>query len=174
MMTLSVEERRQHMVFILERMSVEVGDHPVFACVFTRKEHAWLDEVPRTTFDELEQGGYIQVEEFFGGNRHYQLTPAGWLKAFVVTDRLDTEQEQERREVLLRVLKSKVAARSGIEVVDGREVAQETGLPSGWVCNAVESQLLDHCYPNRHFRLETNGAYDIVIPPTFGLEPVDL
>lgn len=162
------------MLAILERMSAEVGDEPVFAHIFSGKQHDWLTEVPRTTFDELEQRGYIHVEEFFGGNRHYHLTPAGWLKALVLSDRLDTRQEQERREILLRFLKSKVAARSGRELVDCREVAQETGLPSGWVYNAVESQLLDHCYPNRHFRLETDGGHDIIIPPTFGLEPVDL
>ena len=173
-MTLSVDERRRHMVSTLERMSAEIGDEPVFARVFSRKEHVWLDEVPRTTFDELEQRGYVHIEEFFGGNRNYQLTPAGWLKALMTSDRIDSQAERERRETFLKHLKSKVSARAGNEVVDGREVAAETGLPGGWVFNAVESQLLDHCYPNRHFRLVTNDGYDIVIPPTFGLEPVDL
>jgi hypothetical protein len=88
--------------------------------------------------------------------------------------RIDSQEERERRETFLKHLKSKVSARAGNEVVDGREVAAKTGLPGGWVFNAAESQLLDHCYPNRHFRLETDGGHDIIVPPTFGLEPVDL
>jgi hypothetical protein len=81
------------------------------------------------------------------------MTAWGWLRGLELTGRLSAQSTAERAIVLIRALKAKVKGRIDHhrEVVDAPELAAETGLPCGWVHNALTSNLLDALYPNRGY-----------------------
>src|SRR5713226_7946875 len=83
-----------------------------------------------TTWDELAGNGWI--EELEGT---YRLTGTGWLGALRLTGQLYAEKFETSVGSTLRAMKAhiKVKGRSASALVPLNQIAQETGLPEGFV-----------------------------------------
>jgi hypothetical protein len=129
----------------------------------------WLN----TTWLELQDAALIDDEPSSFAETKYQLTPRGWLVGLRMSGALASPAIVDRAGRLAGALKSHVKGRG--ESHDGLatfiEIVQTTGLPEGWVFNALTAGLLEEMFPSKvmRVRIENGVSPSIWIPQTFGL-----
>jgi len=126
-------------------MAGEIGDDYCFAWVFPVKDHS--DVLP-TTWRELEDEGFVRHQHTFG-NPQFQLTEYGWQEALSLSDRIADPDVIARAVRLVQALKGLVDGRNQIydAHADEWDISAQTGLPAGWVHNAIKSGLLQRMFP---------------------------
>jgi hypothetical protein len=146
-----------------------VGDGYLFAEA-VEPESDGFRQVLQTTWRELLDDGLIDDTFSAIGHPRFRLTPAGWLRAMLLSDTVDTLECRDRCTRLARALKEVVKGRDSHfdEFTSDREIAAVTGLPIGWVFNAVDSRLLGVVFPKDRWDASIDGR-TIRVSPTFGL-----
>jgi hypothetical protein len=130
-----------------------------------------IDAAPlRTTMQELQDAGSVELRTFLSDPYPYALTIEGWFKAQHVSGRFDSPEFDDRRGRLCAAMKRAVPDRTEMALLTPDELAQAAGLPEGWVWNIFEANVL--------YRLDSHGRYRvrfenglIYIPTTFGHTP---
>lgn len=167
-MTISATDRTRDFLETLDTMVGMVGDRAVIHVVFTPGQPP-VENTLRTTWDELQRRGLVQDESSLVQVR-YSLTPVGWVNGLLMREPDDLEERCGR---LAGALKTVVKGRERDEYTVLKEIAAASGLPEGWVWNAVQGNLLDERFPGNGFQLrgfEDGIACHLRVPRTFGLE----
>ena len=144
-MTVSSERREADIEKCLLRMADSIGDGYYFEQLFAVKD---FDDILPTTWRELEEHGFVQGKHAFG-NPQYQLTAHGWIEALRLRAGLDDPELRRRAIVLVQALKTIVDGRDQIHdsLADERQLAPSSGLPAGWIHNAMKAGLLQELFP---------------------------
>jgi DNA-binding Lrp family transcriptional regulator len=125
----------------------------------------------RTTLAELEEAGYIRQIVFSSNPNPYTLTRDGWLESQRVSGRLESDEFHQRRGRLCAAMKRAVDGRHREAILDCAELAQEAGLPEGWVWNILEGQVLHSLDSLNRYAVRFEDGL-IYVPSTFGQEPI--
>lgn len=166
-MTYSVEYQRANQLELLTRFLDAAGDGDAVRIVFEPKDPQFTDTIP-TSWVHLADQGYLNPVHTFG-NPAYQFTAFGWLRAMELSGRLTSRLTAERAQLLIKAIKARVEREGHVPVlIDSRDVAAETGLPEGWVHNALTSDLLHELYPDRGYSVASDGVNMFRAPATFG------
>jgi hypothetical protein len=168
-LTVSLDRRNEYIKKALLMMAGEIGDDYCYGWVFPVKDHS--DILP-TTWRELEDQGLVRPMHTFG-NPQFQLTEHGWREAVVVSGQVADAAMIARAVRLVQALKALVDGRNQIHDsrADERDMSVQTGLPAGWIHNAIKSGLLQQMFPKDMM----NAYFDAPgrcfrVPPTFGMD----
>lgn len=170
-MTISQQTRLNAMGRALEYMLEQIGDEPT-STFHIGVTDAPVADLPNTTWVELAEAGLVQRRRVIGGPcAQYEFTPHGWLAAHDVTGALQSDKVRQRGQILAAALKGYVKGRAQHDkaMVDLRTLAGETGIPDGWLLNALKSGLLQKLIPDKKMNAfwETTSR-SVRIPSTFG------
>ena len=168
-MTLSVSEREQNLKQALAIMLDELGDTPLQMGYFDSRSPSFA-QIHSTTWVDLVHGGFTKV---VAGSFH-QPTGRGWRKAMQITDRINEPSFRNQFAAFLAYLKRFVKGRQQDALVDLRKAAKELGIPFGWLCNAVESELVEHLCDGRQgpYWHSEQASGIVVVPRNFYMLPL--
>jgi hypothetical protein len=162
------EEKRRALCSILERL----GDRCVLEYSVEPTDLEYVD-VLQTTWRELLDDGLIDDQLSTMGRSVFRLTCYGWLRALTLSNEIDSAETRVRCTKLARALKAVVKGRSSYhdEFVSIETLARNTGLPDGWIFNAIKSRLLGMVFPNDRWdaQIDEKRRNDVRVSPTFGL-----
>jgi hypothetical protein len=171
-MSHSDEARRSDKRRTLIAMLREIGDHRVTHVHFTGTDPEVKDTF-QTTWRELLDDGLIDDSNSVMGQARYRITAAGWLRALMWSGDVDGSAVRERCTRLAQALKRVVKGRKSHydEFADVGTIAAESGLPDGWIVNAIKARLLGVVFPDDRWDAHMDGKSPttIRISPTFGL-----
>jgi len=107
-MTISPERRKELMREALRLMLLDLGNSHAFDEVAHQVVEqdaavAPFQDIPWTTWEDLEARGYVEAEHVMGAQR-FVLTGAGWIAALKVSKQYDTPQHQAQVNTLRRAL----------------------------------------------------------------------
>lgn len=152
-----------------------LGDDSVAEQWVTPSGDPNLQSALTTTWDELLRFGWVTK---MAGEPppFYRLTGAGWLEGIRLIGKFDAVRVSA--ETFLKAVKAKVD-RGNDERACVHDFAQQ-GLPSTFVFNAVDANLLANLYPGRGYELNwrssddpyNTGAAFFFIPRGFGHSPL--
>lgn len=172
-MSLSDEERRDQKRTVLLRMLDDLGEHDLRHMHVAAGEPDYAEIVP-TTWRELLDDRLVDDEMSVMGAARFRLSTHGWIRALMVSKKVDEPAFRDRCARLARAMKAVVKGRDSH--YDGfahvRELAVASGLPEGWICNAIRGRLLQRVFPKDRW----DAQYDkqmIRISPTFGLNHLE-
>jgi hypothetical protein len=150
-------------------MLAVLGDR-CFVEVAVEPSDPGFDNALTTTWRELLDDGLIDDEFSTHGGPAFRLTPAGWLRALLISGTADTPECRDRCARLARALKSVIKGRASHydEFTSEDEIAEVANLPVGWVFNAVRSRLLTVVFPKDRWDATIDKCL-IRVSPTFGL-----
>jgi hypothetical protein len=168
-MTISNTERARQQRQLLARFAQDVGDGYCLG-QFRGPKTETFAEFDHTTWTEL--AGQAALEpRHVGGRPQYALTPGGWLRALRESGRLQDPALRARAVTLVQALKAVVKGRTshlGL-LVDERALETTTGLPSGWIYNALSSGLLNEVFPDKDMTVDAAPSHrGFRVPNTFG------
>lgn len=170
-MSFSKKDREENKNAALRKMLAAVGDQRYFQ-VRLDPQNPEFSDVYQTTWADLKDQGLI---ERYSANRGmgYSLSGAGWIEALSTAGEFDKKAFQERVGKLAATLKGYVKGREKDEDKQFSEVVGDSGLPPGWVFNAIDSNLLELRHGRKGVRWLTGpggrGRF-IRIPLNFGLD----
>ena len=132
------------MAAVLRIIVTAVGDEPIIPCHFQPSDPRFSDLL-QTTFHELVRQSYIETT----GERPpvYRLTPEGWLEGLRQLGELEGQRIHERAIAIVNALTARIKGRHSEEHFDVEALANEIGMPVGWVWNALASNLLERLFP---------------------------
>jgi hypothetical protein len=139
-MTLSREERDANVKLALQLMLDKMGDEWANAVYFDRHDSVF-ENILDTTWKELKDSHY--VDDAIGFQRSYRLTSFGWVAALKCSGLLGSRELSECVGRLAAALKRFVEGRHQGKYVSVEEVAVMSGLPEGFVANAIDSSLIE-------------------------------
>ena len=163
-MSISPHRRLENCKLALSLMLEHLGDSFIGVTHFAIASPVFNKILP-TTWRELQDRGLIKDESTLT-SRGYALTGAAWRVA------LESNWDQSTQENLSRLaasLKQIVKGRQSDAFANPGEIASISGLPEGWVSNAVESRLLDYRFNMKGVKWYQGARSLIVIPLNFGL-----
>jgi hypothetical protein len=168
-MSLSKEARAAECGIVLESMLAALGASAIDETLFD-PQHPPFQDSHATTWDELAGQGWI--EELEG---QYRLTGTGWLGALRLTKQLGDQRFLNDVGRALAAMKAhiKASGRKNATLVPLKQIAQEAGLPEGFVYNLIESRLVEEHHGRTGARWRDKGRM-ILIPRDFNIEPADL
>lgn len=170
-MTLSREERLKNIDLAIRTLIGELGEGSIIGNAFRRPGPEYAD-ILETTWDDMQELGWIQTETRFGGNVAFWMTGAGWIEGMKRTGQMDTIRAMLPR--LSIAAKNRIKGRQEDGCAHVAELAQESGLSREFVENAIESRLLEVEFPGKKMELPWAGpgTYKQVIriPRSFGME----
>lgn len=170
-MSFSSEQRRDNCRLALTIMLEQLGDTVLELGRFEVASGVF-ETIYTTTWQELEERYFIKDKSVLS-HRRYILTGSGWRKALDINWDIYRDGVEERLAVLAAALKAKVKGRHETGYLYPDEVATQTGLPRGWVCNAIEAKLLDYKFNMKGAKwYEGRSGSLIVVPTTFGHKPL--
>jgi hypothetical protein len=153
---------------MLERL----GDHPVWAHEAEPSEEGFTETL-QTTWRELLDDGLIDDEASVLRHPRFRLTTYGWIRALTLSGAIDLPEMRERCTRLARSLKAIVKGRESHydEFVSIDEIASDSGLPAGWVFNAIKGRLLGVVFPDDRWdaQIDPKSSRYVRVSPTFGL-----
>src|SRR5271157_612163 len=172
-MTVADSDRRTDAEKLLTLLLEQLGDNAIDIQLFNSNDSAFAAFL-NTSWSELEASEFI-VSTPVPPSFYYRMTAVGWIEALVRRGFLDDESVNKRVGLLAAALKRRVKGRATSAAVSLDIVAQETGIPSGWVFNAIDSRLLNRISLRRDaFWLEGARGRLIAIPQDFGVAEIDL
>jgi hypothetical protein len=167
-MSHSDEQRLLNMQKALLIMLKELGNEPVWSKEFERDNEIFKDIFP-TTWRELEERYLVKSQHTIGSYR-YGLTGHGWYTAIQAVWDDNKEMLDEWLGTLMAKLKDTVKGRNENAYVYFDSFANETGLPIGFVYDAIESNLIEYQLSKKgaHW-YEGRSGQEIEVPLDFGL-----
>jgi hypothetical protein len=130
------------------------------------------DQIMRTTWDEMEARGFVEVVNRWNGNT-YILSGYGWYVAMKASGQTD-DPEFRKRLGVVAVLKGAIKGRRDDAVMEIDDVATKSGLPEDFIYNVIESRIIDREF-NRHgawWHPQFKPGTTIKVPVSFGSEPL--
>jgi hypothetical protein len=171
-MTLSKEERIEDCNLALKLMLAQVGDEflNLAECEIASPP---FNDIKTTTWQELEQR-YLIEDSSTLGHRRYILTGYGWRTALELNWDSYKTLVEERLTQLAIIFKKIVKDRQQDGYIFLDSAAAESGVPAGWICNAIDASLLEYKFNMKGAEWDNNGKGSMInIPVGFGLEPLD-
>ncbi len=146
----------------------QLDGEAIYTREFEPQENLFRD-IYKTTWPELEERYLIKPRHTIGTQR-YELTGDGWYKAMELIWDDNKDVLNQWLGMLMKALKDELNARDEDVWVDFEPFVIASGLPLGFVYNAIESNLIE-------IRLSKKGAHwyesqpgqTIEIPSRFGL-----
>jgi hypothetical protein len=171
-MTISREQRRAYVEQALKLLLKNLGGNAIDYVTIDPIEGQFA-ELPPTTWKELKELQFVRRDSVREPTV-YRLTGEGWIEALAASGQYDSEDLVRRLGGLSAYLKGTVKGRQTAAAIPLRGVAAATGNDEDWIFNVVESNLLEVKFGRRgaHWHPDHRGRM-IVVPITFGVEPVD-
>lgn len=168
-MTEPLTRRKDHVREALRLMVRDVGDSWTRECYFRPTDPQFAGLI-QTTWREMLDADLV---ESAGVHLLFRLTPFGWYTGLRLAGRLDSEELRERASKLAAALKGHVKGRHDLHdsLVDVRQLAKETALPVGWLCNVFDADLLQKLFPKGRMNARMEKLL-VRVPPTFGMDPL--
>ena len=166
-MSLSRQGRLDNLEFALKLFVRDIADN-YYREVYFSPEGTEYEKILLTTWQETQDEGYLSKVAY---NR-FQLTGYGWLKGFELLGLMDSEEYRERLGRLSKAMKDRVKGRQEHVLVTSITLANETGLPLGFIRNVVDTGLMSRMF-NRvdaEWSSYSDTQFAIRIPANFGLE----
>jgi hypothetical protein len=166
-MSLSRQGRLDNLEFALKLFVRDIADN-YYREVYFSPEGTEYEKILLTTWQETQDEGYLSKVAY---NR-FQLTGYGWLKGFELLGLMDSEEYRERLGRLSKAMKDRVKGRQEHVLVTSITLANETGLPLGFIRNVVDTGLMGRMF-NRvdaEWSSYSDTQFAIRIPTNFGLE----
>lgn len=161
--------RREADIASALKLMIELqGDQPLHGVVF-RPSQPELAALAPTTWADLKDDGFIEDRGERPGPT-YRLTPEGWLAALERTGALELAPVRERAIKIRTALKALVQRTAHYpQHINVRTLADDLGLPRGWVHAAMKSDLLQTLFPDdlMNATLDIRNGLLISIPPNF-------
>jgi hypothetical protein len=169
-MSLSTETRLEDALALLNLLYVKLGDFPIDCIASNCADEAYAS-IQNTSWDELVSEGLLTKR----GKSFYFFTAKGWSEALFRYGNPIDPDFQQRLGKLSKVLKDRLTGRGDSVLVPFDEVTTDSGLPPGWVFNAIDAHLICRIYGrNDAGWLEGARGRLIEIPRDFGLVKIDL
>lgn len=163
---------RDALRLMLQRLDDHAFDEVGHEVARNTKPEPPFQEIPWTTWEDLEARGYIRPKHAMGLQRFF-LTGDGWIAVLKVTKQYETDEQETRVIALRRALVDLNKGRPPYgTLTDVPELMAQTALPRGWVTSAVRSQLLRRRFSDDHMELRIEGRV-IRIPPRFAADRVE-
>jgi len=167
-MTKSIDDLRENLAMALRLIMECLPDGDPYYAADIDADVARFSEVYPTTWRELERRGCVKLWAS-PGNR-YDLTPDGWIEGLRATGEFYGEETKEKAARLAAALKARIKGRRQDGWVHLTELPRETGLPEGWIFNAIDSHLVFHLFGCRDARWEHEEGKNLIhVPLDFGL-----
>jgi hypothetical protein len=174
-MTLSTQTRRCDLDDVVRILITRLGDDSVADQWVTPSADQDLQSALSTTWDELLRFGWV-TKMAGGPPPFFRLTGLGWYEGLPLIGKLDAVRASA--DTFLKAVKAKVD-RENDELACVHDFAPQ-GLPSTFVFNAVDANLLAHLHPGRGYGLNWSsggdpysaGAAFFIIPRGFGHAPL--
>jgi hypothetical protein len=172
-MTMGDSDRRTDAEKLLGALLEALGDDAIDVRLFDPASPQF-EGFLNTSWGELETSEFV-VSTPVPPDFFYRLTPSGWIEALVRHGFLNDEGIRGRLADFAAALKAKVKGRTASAVVDLDSLASETGIPAGWIFNAVDSRLINRIHRRRDASwLEGARGRLVVVPADFGMTEIDL
>jgi hypothetical protein len=169
-MTISAEVRLQNALALLALLYQTMEDAPIDLTTFDSRDGCFTS-IQETSWDELVSEGLLSKRR----DSLYFFTAKGWSEAVIRAGDVDSPDFQHRLGQLSKALKDKIKGRQDTAFISLDEVANDSGLPSGWVFNAIDSHLLCRIYGKKDaIWFEGTRGRVIEVPRDFGLVEIDL
>src|SRR6059036_44592 len=146
-MTFSDRNQKENLDLSFSLMMAELGDGAVSKTFFDPSREPFAAVYP-TTWKELGDQGWVGELQLCG-RKCYRLKGAGWIEGLWRTGQSKGELLSQRMGRFAAVLKGHVKGREHDVVILLDALVRESGLPEGWVFNAVESNLLGKLWNKR-------------------------
>lgn len=170
-MTVSKLTLQKNLTDALILMVKTVGDTWLNSVSFNPLEPQF-ENILKTTWTDLENERYV-TPNHEQDNEYYTLLPKGWLKGI----QEDNDSFQNRLHELSKALNAKIKGPVERKAV-GRhralagteELAKETGIPEGFICNAIDCDLIGVYLKRKGAKWmdNSNRGKLICIPNNFG------
>jgi hypothetical protein len=169
-MSLSQEIRRADALALLNQLFTILGDGAIDCTLFDGSDSVY-SQVQNTSWNELCSEGLLTRKT----DSLYVLTPKGWSEALIRAEITSTAAFNQRIGQLSKSLKDQIKGRHGSVIVPFDAVVQVSGLPSGWVFNAIDSHLISQIHGKQDASwLDGSRGRLVDIPRDFGLIEIDL
>lgn len=168
-MTLSPASRTAEERELLIAFAREIADGYCLGHFHGPREEAYA-KYGTTTWVALAQTFALEPKHSSGGPQ-YALTPRGWLMAQRFSGQLESAETRARAVTLARAIKALIKGRDSHigALLDERTLSGNTGLPVGWIYNALSSQLLNDVFPHQDMTVTYEPRHRAFrAPPTFG------
>lgn len=166
----SKETRRADALGLLRSIFAEIGNASIDNTLLDLFDSPYT-EIKPTSWDELSAEGLVVKLN----DRQYVLTALGWAEALARAELPSDPEFLKLIGQLSQVLKAKVKGRSSSALVPFDEIVKDSGLPSGWVFNVIDSHLISRLHGRKDASWFQNARGRLVeIPRDFGLETIDL
>lgn len=141
-MTISYDDQIANRRMLMSRLVTTIGDDDVYAHTFNPDSVAFRD-ILATSWAHMRINRYPTTAK--GPNeRCCRLTEIGWSRSIEETGGLEDPELTRRCGVLAATFKGYVEANqyADDQNVELEQVAMDSGLPRGWLVNAITGQLL--------------------------------
>ena len=148
-----------------------MGDVPI------NQEAPQFAEIFNTTWVLLVERYYLTKQhQSFGLPPRYVLSSNGWLNAMAQGKHNESAEFKERIGKLMSCLKDKVKGREKMVFAKSNEIADECGLPHGFVWNVIDSLAITYFFEREtaYWHDGSSGGNLIDIPIHFGQERIFL
>lgn len=140
-MTLSAKGRQNYLYNAFEKILSELKDFAIDTYFFN-PTIVPLNNFPLTTWADMREEGWITNHDV-NGVQCFRLTGIGWLEALRVTEWLYNDEYTRRMGIIAAALKNKVKTRNSDVTIPLKTITDESGLPEGWIFNAIDSRLIE-------------------------------
>ncbi len=170
-MSHSSQAREANREYALKLLTTELGNNWIDSAYFT-SDGPEYGKVFDTTWDELEASHLIRAKYPIGDLSRYWLLPQGWLKGIQLLGIPEQPDFKVRLGRLCETLKRYVKGRHQYNVADVENIAVEAGLAKGFICNCIDTQLIElylSSYSATWMKDGTGKGTTLWIPRTVGL-----
>jgi hypothetical protein len=169
-MTVPEKKQLENVNLALRALMAELNSGAISATFFDPKSSSFK-EVLQTTWKELIDQGWLEGLELYG-RVHFRLTGSGWVEGLYRTDAATDPRLTGNLAVLAAVLKGYVKGRDSDAIVEFSTLLRDSSLPSGWVFNAIDSNLFEKLWRRRGAHWGERGIL-VAVPLNFGLKLID-
>lgn len=168
-MSLPEEIRRTDALALLAQLFMILGDRAIDCALFDCSDPAYA-AVQNTSWNELCSEGLLIKKT----DSLYVFTAKGWSEALIRAE-ITTTAFNQRIGRLAQSLKDQIKGRHHSAIVPFDDVVQASGLPPGWVFNAIDSHLISQIHGKQDASWMDGSRGRLVdIPRDFGLVEIDL
>jgi hypothetical protein len=169
-MSLPEEIRRADALALLNHLFTILGDRAIDCTLFDCSDPTYA-AVQNTSWNELCSEGLLIKKT----DSLYVLTAKGWSEALIRAGIISTAAFNQRIGQLAKSLKDQVKGRHHSAIIPFDAVVQVSGLPSGWVFNAIESHIISQVHGKQDASwIDGSPGRLVDIPRDFGLTEIDL
>lgn len=145
-------------------------DKVMFIEVYFAPTSEEFQEIYGTTWKHLEDEGLLKSLRGHGYDM-YQFTGRGWRVALEITGELESPELKANLGKLSQTLKDEVKGRQDPGFLSLDQIAERSGLGADWIFNALDGELIQHCFHQVGAEWEHRGKF-VRVPIDFGLPPI--